>query len=423
MALRGFAAVVECAVHRGVAGIERSGELAERGLLSRPLRPLENDDCAPAMDDLRQLELTDMLAQRGKRGLLVALHGCDQTNDQLWKWGNLQATADATGLVVAVPGVGTSGWGPGCWNYSTTSPHIGELTALTRTLVARPGLDVDPRQVYVAGLSSGAAMSLLLGCAAPDLYAGVGAVAGPSVGSNQFMATVGPMPGNVANATATCRQLAGAKASFFASQVVNVAYGDMDKGGAKARWNYSMGDTAHSGQYAVVPVQWTQDNEQSERTVLGVGALGPATPLPGGQGTEWNAQAGSAVRLTKLEIANVGHAWPAGTGQPNSAAKGGVWIAQAGLDYPAYIAQWFLKNNARAAEPVPQPVPEASPTAWDCKTFQGSNFDHVAAGRAYDWWGIAYAKGSNQMLGYDNVFLVSNLAETAKGFYTLGHCK
>ena len=265
-------------------------------------------------------------------------------------------------------------------------------------------------------------MSLLLGCAAPDLYAGVGAIAGPSVGSSQMMATMGPMPGNVANATATCRQLAGDKATFFASQVVNVAYGDMDKGGANARYTYSFGDTAHAGQYAVVPVQWTLDNEQSERTILGASGLGPASPLPGGQGTEWNAQVDNAVRLTKLEIANVGHAWPAGTGQPNSAAKGGVWVAQSGLDYPAYIAGWFLKNNARASAPIPKPE-TVSDGGWQCVNYQDSNIAHVLAGRAYDYWGVAYAKGSNQMMGLDNMLLVTNVAETPKGFFTLGHCK
>lgn len=342
------------------------------------------------------------------------------------KAGNLQATADANGLVVAVPGVGAKPWGPGCWDYdggNDNSHHVAELTELTRTLISRPGLDIDPRQVYVAGLSSGAAMSLLLGCSAPDVFAGVGAVAGPSVGSNQMMATLGPlMGGNVAAAIAKCRQMAGAKTPFFASQVVNVAYGTMDKGGSKALYPYYQGDTSHPGQYAVVPVQWSVDNAEAARAILDAGALSAASPLPGGQGTEWNASVDGKIRVTKLEVADVGHAWPAGAKAPKD-ADAGVWIAQSGLDYPAYVAGWFLRNNLRSTDQPPQPQPAPGPVAWKCQDFQTNNFDHVRAGRAYDYWGVAYAKGSNQMLGYDNVFLVTNVAETGKDFYTLGQCK
>jgi hypothetical protein len=42
-------------------------------------------------------------------------------------------------------------------------------------------------------------------------------------------------------------------------------------------------------------------------------------------------------------IHDVGHAWPAGTGRPNSAGEGGLWMAQSGLDYPRYIADWLMR--------------------------------------------------------------------------------
>src|SRR3954447_3474570 len=293
----------------------------------------------------------------GKHGLLVALHGCAQTNDDLRGFGNLPATAEAAGLVVAVPDVGSNNRAPGCWDYDRGTDgrhHVAEITGLTRTLVARGSLNVDPDQVYVVGLSSGAALSLLLGCSAPDLFAGVGAIAGPSVGSDQGSALVGAgaIPStNVSDAIGKCKSLAGGKASFFGTQVTSIAYGDMDKDGPDARFPYTFGDTSHPGQYALVSVKWSQDNVSILKSVYGTGALGTATAVQDGKGSEQTATAGGQTRLGLLAVHDVGYAWPAGTGRPDSAGEGGLWIAQSGLDYPRYTADWLMRNNVRVGGP------------------------------------------------------------------------
>jgi poly(3-hydroxybutyrate) depolymerase len=296
----------------------------------------------------------------GKRGLLVVLHGCAQTNSDLKTFGNLVPTAEAKGLVMAVPSVGSNYWGTDaqrCWDYDNGTDgrhHVAEVTDLTKALVARGSLNVDPDQVYIVGLSSGAALSLLLGCSAPDLFAGVGAIAGPSVGSSQSMALLNAfsIPStNVTNAISRCNALAGNKASLLTTQVTNIAYGDMDKDGPDARYTYLPGSTSHPGQYALVSTKWSQDNVSVLEAIYGTGALGTPTAVQGGAGAEQNAMVGSQIRLGALVIHNVGHAWPAGTGQPNSASSGGVWLAQSGLNYPQYIAEWLMQHNVRAGRP------------------------------------------------------------------------
>ena len=75
-----------------------------------------------------------------------------------------------------------------CWDYdraNDTKGHIAELVKLANTLKARSALNIDQNHVYIVGLSSGAAMALAVGCKAPDVFAGIGAIAGPSVGSSQ----------------------------------------------------------------------------------------------------------------------------------------------------------------------------------------------------------------------------------------------
>jgi poly(3-hydroxybutyrate) depolymerase len=289
----------------------------------------------------------------GRHGLMLVLHGCSQTNDELKQFGNLEKSAEANGLVLAVPYVGRRNFGAFCWDYDGAedrSRNVRDLIALTRELEARDRLSIDASQVYVVGLSSGAALSLLLGCQAPDLFAGIGAVAGPSVGSNQWSAfahAVQIPSTNVSDAVHACRSLAGDKAGFFATQVANIAYGDMDENGPNAKFEHT-NDADHPGQYRVVSIKWSLDNVQVLREIYRTGDLGPQVPVQDGKGIERIAEALGAARVSLLVVHDVGHAWPAGSGQPNRVTAGGLWIAQQGLDYPAYVTRWLVDNNRRS---------------------------------------------------------------------------
>jgi hypothetical protein len=102
---------------------------------------------------------------------------------------------------------------------------------------------------------------LLLGCEAPDLFAGVGAIAGPSVVSLQFGATGFVPSTNVANGITKCRGLAGSKS--FATQIANIAYGDMDKDGPNAEFPYTFVTFAECFQEAGNP--WTGFDERGRQ--------------------------------------------------------------------------------------------------------------------------------------------------------------
>ena len=231
----------------------------------------------------------------GKHGLIVVLHGCNQTNDQLKQFGNLEGAANANGLVIAVPSVGDNPWpdpAGGCWDYNAgidASQHAADMINLTRILLGRMALNIDPVQVYVVGLSSGGALSLVLGCMAPDLYDGVGVIAGPSVGSAQSGATGFVLDTNVDDAIKECNTLAGDKRSSFATQVANIAYGDMDKNGPDADFPYDGEDINHPGQYAVVSVNWSDDNIRILRSIYRDSALGAAINIQSNMGVERDA--------------------------------------------------------------------------------------------------------------------------------------
>ncbi len=61
-------------------------------------------------------------------------------------------------------------------------------------------------------------------------------------------------------------------------------------------------------------------------------------------------------------------------------------------------------------------------TSYACTATTATNYAHVQAGRAHDVGGVAYANGSNQSMGLNNLFYTSTLAETAAGYYVVGNC-
>lgn len=102
------------------------------------------------------------------------------------------------------------------------------LFDLVRRFMQDPRFAIDPNQVYVAGLSSGGAKTMVLGCQAPEIFAGVGINAGPPPGVST--SKIGWVPPGFTSATAagSCRAMAGPNAPHFATQVASVVWGSMD---------------------------------------------------------------------------------------------------------------------------------------------------------------------------------------------------
>jgi poly(hydroxyalkanoate) depolymerase family esterase len=124
--------------------------------------------------------------------MLLVLHGCKQTEQDMLDQTGFAALGEREGFIVVYPFItsydGTRS--PNCWGF-WLDQHIHEgagevedLYRLAREVEAR--FAIDPRRRYVTGLSSGGGMAVALAVARSDYFAAAGAAAGLPYGESSW---------------------------------------------------------------------------------------------------------------------------------------------------------------------------------------------------------------------------------------------
>jgi poly(3-hydroxybutyrate) depolymerase len=272
--------------------------------------------------------------KNGQRALVLVLHGCQQTaaNDVIngsdggFNW---KAAADQYGAVILAPNATGNVSGSHCWDYSRTnhsrtSGHEYVLLDLINRFKNNAQYSIDPNQIYVTGLSSGGGETIVLGCIAPDVFAGWGENAGPTPGTTTLQISGVPYGYTSTNAKNNCNALAGSNASYFSTQIAAAVWGTAD---------YIVGP-------AYNPLMMDAMRQIYGGTFTKQASTSVAT---GGTNTYWKDSQGR-IRTSELSINGMSHAWPAGSGGQNT-----NYVTSQYVNYPMFVMNYWFANNIRAS--------------------------------------------------------------------------
>jgi poly(hydroxyalkanoate) depolymerase family esterase len=123
--------------------------------------------------------------------LVVMLHGCGQSADDFAAGTGMNQRARNEGFFVLYPEQSREANPNGCWNWfkpehqqrSRGEPAL--LASMTQSVVSE--YNIDPKRVFIAGLSAGGAMAMVMAIAYPELFAAIGVHSGLPIGAVSSM--------------------------------------------------------------------------------------------------------------------------------------------------------------------------------------------------------------------------------------------
>jgi poly(hydroxyalkanoate) depolymerase family esterase len=269
------------------------------------------------------------------RPVVVMLHGCTQNADDFAAGTQMNRLADEHGFLVIYPEQPQQANPSKCWNWFKRQDQMcdaGEpalIAGITREVAQRHGADTG--RIFIAGLSAGAAMAVVLGETYPELFAGVGVHSGLPYGSaHDIPSAMAAMKGGRSGLPGA-KNLPGAAAKVRrkAAQAVPtiVFHGDRDH------------TVQHSNAEAIV--HQAREAYRAREAGAELSASTQAGGSAGGHGYSRTVYADAQGR-THIELWTVhgaGHAWQGGHAS-------GSYTDARGPDASAEMLRFFMASAA-----------------------------------------------------------------------------
>ncbi len=264
--------------------------------------------------------------------LIVMLHGCTQNPDDIAAGTRMNELADQHDLLVVYPAQSPAANGMNCWNWFNRKDQVrdrGEpalIAGITREVMN--DYEVDPRRVFIAGISAGGAMAVIMATVYPELFAAVGVHSGLAYGAahNATSAFVALRGKNKANAQApsTIDRRAQRPATARATPTI-VFHGDQDttvdpiNGTEVVDQAISLAADSHGPLQKTVQERMTVNGRDYTATIYRT----HGRPL-----------------VEYWELHGAGHAWSGGS-------TSGSFTDESGPDASAEMVRFFLAQNAK----------------------------------------------------------------------------
>ena len=290
-----------------------------------------------------------------KAPLVVILHGCKQTAQAYAQGAGWLKLAAHHGFVVLCPEQKHSNNRNSCFNWfqpSDTRREEGEVESI-RQMIGKAILDfdLDPKRVFVSGLSAGGAMACALLAVYPEIFAGGAIVAGLPHGS----AT------NVSEALGVMSEGQSRSASELGTAVRNASphNGPWPK---VSVWQGDADKTVNPLNAEQITLQWTNVHNLSETPDRIDNTEGHTRRV-------WLSPAGQ-ILVKSHTIEGLGHGTPLATGGSDGYGTAGPFLIETGISSSSTIAaSWGLTQKREShAEPTDQSLPGVSPATREKPT-------------------------------------------------------
>lgn len=278
--------------------------------------------------------------------LVVVLHGCTQSASSYNLGSGWTSVADEHGFALLFPEQQRSNNPNLCFNwFSAADAGRGRGEALSiaqmvQEMCARHSL--DPRRVYITGLSAGGAMTAAMLATYPDIFAGGAVIAG--------------LPFGTATSVPQAFERMRGQEDMSADQLTGLVTSASDHPGPwpiLSVWHGSSDRTVDSSNATALVEQW--------RGLHGVAAApGMTETVAGQQRRVWCDQAGVPV-IEEYMIGNMGHGTPLDAVPANDGETAGPYMLDVGISSTRRIIEFWGLDQGRQSSRATAPRRDAEP--------------------------------------------------------------